>query len=64
MDEKQTSPDGLRKSLADMRDSLMALIEYQASWAILLKARHDALLKAGFDKKQALEIVKARGMGA
>ena len=64
MDEKQVSPDELRKSLADMRESLMSLIEYQASWAILLKARHDALLKAGFSKKMAEEIIKARGMGA
>jgi len=62
-DEKQASPNELKKGLADVRENLTAIIEYQAAWSIMLKARYDALLGAGFDKKQALDIVKTRGMG-
>lgn len=37
-------------------------IQLYAENAKLLKARFDSLIAAGFDAKQALEIVKARGM--
>lgn len=62
MDGERVSLNELEKGLADIRKNFATLIEYQASWSILIKARYDALLKVGFDKKQALEIVKARGI--
>ena len=58
-DEKQLSPGEI---LENMRRDFKDLIECQASLAIILKAKHDALLKAGFNKVEALEIIKARGM--
>ena len=62
-DKKQSFLDSAKKSLEDVRNNLLALVEYQATWAILLKARHEALTKAGFSEEQAFEIIKARGMG-
>lgn len=52
----------IQETLEKIRKDLSTLIESQATQAILLKARHDALIKVGFTKEEALEIVKARGM--
>ena len=52
----------IQEGLENLRRDLEAIIESQASTSIVLKARHEALIKAGFTEEQALEIVKARGM--
>lgn len=64
MSEEMPTTEQVKKDLQSVRENLTFLIEYQASWSILIKARYDALRKVGFDKKQSLEIVKARGTGA
>lgn len=48
--------------LADVRKNFEAIIESQASQALMLRARYDALIHVGFTAKEALEIIKARGM--
>ena len=51
-----------KKYLQQMRENLQAIVEAQAGQAIMLKARYDALVKVGFTKVEALELVKARGI--
>ena len=55
-------PLTILESLKQLRKDLQTMVESQASIAILTKARYDALVKIGFTEKQALEIVKARGI--
>lgn len=50
--------------LNKMREDLQAVVEAQASIAIMYRAKFDALVKMGFSEEQALELVKARGLGA
>ncbi len=52
----------IEESLEMMRKNLQTIVESQASMALIFKARYDALVKVGFTEKQALEIVKTRGM--
>ena len=51
-----------KKGLEAMRENLQLMVEAQASQALLLKARFDALVKVGFSEEQAMDIVKARGI--
>lgn len=51
-----------KEGLKTMRENLQAIVEAQASQALMLKARYDALVKVGFSKQDALELVKARGI--
>ena len=52
----------MKESLKKMRKDFQTIIESQASLSLILKAKHEALIKAGFTKDEALEIIKARGM--
>jgi hypothetical protein len=64
MGEGMPTAEQVKRDLQNVRDNLDFLIQYQASWSILIRARYDSLRKVGFDKRQALEIIKARGTGA
>lgn len=48
--------------IEEYRTNLDTIIQAQASLAIVLRAKFDALRKVGFTEEQALEIVKARGV--
>lgn len=60
-DDEKRKPT-LQESLEQMRKNFDTIIQSQATIAILMKARHEALIKAGFTKEEALEIIKARGI--
>ena len=49
-------------ALSQMVKGLDVHIRSQASFAMLTRARYDALVKTGFTETQALEIIKARGI--
>ena len=59
---KKEKVPSLQEALEELRKNFSTLIESQASMAILMKARHEALVRAGFTEEQALDIIKARGM--
>lgn len=58
----EDKPPTMKESLAMIRRDLQAIIESQASSALITRARYDALIKVGFSKSEALEIIKARGI--
>ena len=59
-EEKPLSPE---EALKKIRADFQAMLESRASLSILLHARYDALVKAGFSEPQAFDIIKARGLG-
>lgn len=62
MTDEEGKEVDLKKYLHEMRENLQFIVEAQAGQAIMLKARYDALVKVGFTKTEALELVKARGI--
>lgn len=59
-EEKPLDPE---EALRKIRRDFQAMLESQASLSILLRARYEALIKAGFSEPQAFDIIKARGLG-
>jgi len=55
MDDK---PANAKEILQQMRDNLQATVEMQASLALIMKARFDALTKVGFSDDQAIFLCK------
>lgn len=52
----------LQEMLKEMRENLDAIVQSQASWALIMKAKYDALTEVSFTPEQAIEILKARGI--
>lgn len=52
-----------KEALKMIRENFEALLQGQASLAILLRARYGALVAADFSEEQAFEIIKHRGLG-
>jgi len=50
------------KDLEKIREELGTIIASQASIALILHAKYDALIQAGFSKKDALYIVTTQGI--
>ena len=55
-------PDSLEHILAYARENLDSMVQMQASMAIVLKAKFDALTLAGFTQEQAMQIINSRGI--
>ena len=60
MTEKEITP---QEALEQFRKDFLTAIEAQASLSLMLRAKFEALVKAGFTEAQALEIVKVQGIG-
>lgn len=51
-------PDKMREALRAMAASMEAMVEYQGLQARITREKYLALVRAGFDEKQALELCK------
>lgn len=49
----------IKKSLEDLVDSMPYMIEFEHQRAIMVKARFDSLIEAGFKEDQAIKICGA-----
>jgi len=55
MENKPATPQDI---LQQMRDNLQATVEMQASLALIMMARYEALVKVGFSADQAIILCK------
>lgn len=55
---QKVTPKDLREGLKVLSRNLPELIEYQAMFAVLVRARYLELTRAGFTEREALELCK------
>ncbi len=60
--EEEEKEISYEKVLSQLRDYMDFHIKSQAAWALMYRAKYEALVKVGFSEEQALEIIKARGL--
>ena len=62
MEEKEERKMFYKKVLSRLEDYSDFYIKAQGVWALMYRAKYEALVKTGFSDAQAFELIKAKGL--